>query len=208
MGWAFAAGQIYSTVNDLWLLHRAAVGGKILSDAGWLRIHTAKSGFGCDIRQFRGQKAVRNYGRIQGFSSYVLNLPEQKVFVATLSNCEDDSLEPLVEDLAAIVLGQSYATPKATRHITKSLSTDKLERFIGRFQTGPRTTTQVFRDGADLKVELADRPTVKLIPISESTFLIEATETEVSFPTDADGNIEAITIRGKEGTLQGTRVDR
>jgi CubicO group peptidase (beta-lactamase class C family) len=111
----YAAGGHLSTVGDLHRWYRAIDAGDLLRDET-LRLYMTRvklndgeevdGGLGCTIRRHRGRLAVMKGGELPGFNSFVLILPEEKLFVAILTNLtrREPGTGNLAHRLADIVL--------------------------------------------------------------------------------------------------------
>lgn len=100
----YAAGALQSTVDDLAKWNAAIDSGRLLEQETWGKVFTpfmlldgekTETGYGWGIGNLQDHPAVGHEGKIHGFSSMMIRLPENDVFVAVLSN--DDRLELLTE---------------------------------------------------------------------------------------------------------------
>ncbi len=92
----FAAGGLISTVDDLARWQAALDAGRILSAESRRRMWTpvtlpdgtpTRYGYGWGIWSYEGHAVVEHGGRINGFSTANLRLPDDRIYVAVLSNC-------------------------------------------------------------------------------------------------------------------------
>ena len=112
----YAAGSLLSTVEDLLLWNTALFGGKVISEA-WLEkmttpyeLNDGKApgyAYGLAVRDVRGRHTIAHGGGIFGFSTHALYMPEEKIFVALLSNTTGARSSPttISTQLAAVALG-------------------------------------------------------------------------------------------------------
>ena len=88
----YAAGGLYSTVEDLLKWTRGLFGGKLLPPAGVQRLITpVKDGYGFGVfvqTDSQGRLHVSHTGGIAGFSSALVYYPASRITVVTLSNIE------------------------------------------------------------------------------------------------------------------------
>ena len=108
MSWPYAAGALYSTVEDLARWDRALAAGKLLSAESYAAMFTpgkSSYGYGWFIRDHSGHQEIGHGGGIHGFSTSILRYPKDRVCVVVLSNVIPARIEPLAHDLADIVLG-------------------------------------------------------------------------------------------------------
>lgn len=125
----FAAGALVSTVDDLAAFNRAIASAALLKPETWDRIFTpfvfndgnlSTVGYGWGLGTVKGHAAVAHEGKINGFSSMMIRVPGEKLFVAVLSNddrlhllsrieswFDNNSMACIAGRLAAIALGGS-----------------------------------------------------------------------------------------------------
>lgn len=91
----YAAGALVSTVDDLARWNAAIAAGKLLRPETWRQVftpYTLKNGkttsyaYGWLIGEVKGRQTVEHGGAIPGFSSYLIRLPQEKIFVSVLTN--------------------------------------------------------------------------------------------------------------------------
>jgi len=102
---AFSAGGLLSTADDLQRFTAALEGGALLPPRLKERMFTpvrGDYGLGFQVTRFFDH-AVRNHtGGIGGFSAHIAEYPSDRLFVAVLSNVEDEPVKAMACDLAAL----------------------------------------------------------------------------------------------------------
>jgi hypothetical protein len=180
-------------VDDLTLWDAAVYSDKLLRRESWERVFTpykfaggepSDYAFGWAISKFEGRAIASHTGGIPGFTDYVLHMPEDRVYVAILSNDRTAEVQPeyVARRLAAIAIGKPITDPKVVR-----LAPGRLDEYAGRYQGGDGEITTVRRDGDRLFSQSAGDPEVELFPTSDETFVIKAFDARVSFVKDARG---------------------
>ncbi|NGZ86991.1 serine hydrolase domain-containing protein [Duganella aceris] len=116
MSQPYAAGALVSTVDDLARCDAAISGGKLLKESTWKRAFTpyaltdgtvTKYGYGWEIGKLFGLKIISHSGSISGFNAAVLRIPEDKLYVAVLSNLGvGNDAETAAVQAASIVMSQ------------------------------------------------------------------------------------------------------
>ncbi len=95
-----AAGNIYSTVNDLFIWNKALHGGQFLSSHSYQALSAPAAllggkvfnsngqsyGFGIGLLDYQNEKVLLHGGGIHGFSSMLAGIPSKGVTYITLSN--------------------------------------------------------------------------------------------------------------------------
>ncbi len=201
----YAAGSLLSTVDDLAKWARALEAPGFLSreslETWWKPFRLAKGesvhyGYGWGISDYYGHRVVSHGGGINGFTCHLLWMPEDRVFVAVLTNRNDEKSNPtlVARKLAAAALGKPieektialpqgalseraglYRTPGGARYLVK-LEGDHLvlRRYGDEHPDGGRTRNP----GPN---ERLDRTAAKLLPVSETEFLVESSLTRARF---------------------------
>ena len=115
----YAAGALYSTVEDLLKWDQALYTEKLLPAAakqvmwtpfkenyayGWIVSDPAPALFG-------GHRRLAHTGGINGFSSVIVRLPEPNVTFIVLANNDTANAAMIAHDVAAIYYGQPYTVP-------------------------------------------------------------------------------------------------
>ncbi|WP_414541464.1 serine hydrolase domain-containing protein [Nostoc sp. CCY0012] len=106
----YAAGGLYSTVEDLYRWDRALYTEKLISKSLRDKMFTAFGGFGYGYGWGigkEGDRPVANHtGGVKGFSSYIARYPNDKVVIIVLGNREDVNSGDIGVQLAKIVFGE------------------------------------------------------------------------------------------------------
>jgi len=117
----YAAGSIYSTVEDLYLWDQALYTDKLLSAQskasmykpflgdyayGWVVQNASFKQNGKDIQ------VIRHGGGINGFTTTIVRFPQEKNLIVMLDNTGTGYLDPLSDSIAKILYNQPYEQPK------------------------------------------------------------------------------------------------
>lgn len=189
----YAAGAIVATVDDLAKWDTAIAGGKLLKAASWQRAFTpytladGKStgyGYGWHMSALRGAPMISHGGDINGFKSFALRLPAEKLYVAVL--CNSDSGLVRAQDAAfraaAIALGKPFPDYQAI-----TLSTAALDAWSGTYRSDDGTVRTVRRDGDRFVLQREGRAAVTLQAYSANGFFVPGSLTSVEFSPAAEG---------------------
>jgi len=99
----FAAGDMYSTTNDLARWEQGLYGGKLLRPDSLRRMITpglGHFGLGVLVQQEQGERVIRHTGGIQGFVADLRYYPDKRIAVVVLSNTESKNTLTLSEQLS------------------------------------------------------------------------------------------------------------
>jgi D-alanyl-D-alanine carboxypeptidase len=196
----YAAGGLCSSVDDLALWDAAAYSDKLLKRESWERLftpyklasgETSAYASGWAISKFEGRTIASHTGGIPGFTTYVLHMPEDHVYVAILSNDRTAEVQPeyVARRLAAIAIGKPISEPKIVK-----VDPGVLDKYVGQYQESSVGLTTVRRDGDRLFAQTEGDPEVELFPTSDETFIVRAFDAEISFVKDSQGKITGLTL--------------
>jgi CubicO group peptidase (beta-lactamase class C family) len=205
MSWAGGAGNLYSTVRDLFLWNEALWSGRVLKPesmaAAWTpatlndgrpaEAQGARYGYGWSLSAYRGLELAAHGGGLDGFNAYLLRNPREKWTVAVLSNCLPNvpNLNPyaLATDLTDLYLWETLA-PQAS-YGTVRLEAGSLDDFTGRYDYGAAGVMEVVREGDALFAQLTSQPRFQIFPKSADEFFWKVVEASVAFVRGADGAV-------------------
>ena len=196
----YAAGALVSTVDDLARWDAAITQGKLLAPASWRRAFTpytlagGKStgyGYGWEVRRLQGAQVVGHGGGINGFATYALRLPEEKVFVAVLSNADGGLANPAVvaNKAAALAIGKPFPEFKEI-----ALDAATLERYTGVYEVDKAVTRSFRREGDTLVMQRSGRPPVRLKAYSPTGFFIPGGLEYFEFTSGGQGRAGSVTL--------------
>jgi CubicO group peptidase (beta-lactamase class C family) len=116
-----AAGALYSTVEDLYQWDQALYGTKLLSDAGKTKMFTpglSNYAYGWFVRKVpvgpekAERTVVQHTGNINGFSSLIVRIPEDRTLVVLLNNTGGAPLTSISQGIGDILYGREPQSPK------------------------------------------------------------------------------------------------
>jgi D-alanyl-D-alanine carboxypeptidase len=189
----YAAGSLVSTVDDLARWDAAVSSGKLLKAASWQRAFTPYTlstgsstdyGYGWETGTLRGARMIGHGGGINGFNTYSLRLPAEKLYVAVLSNV-DSGLPPAGEaafKAAAIAVGNPFPDYKEVK-----LDARTLDAYAGVYRIEGKDTRTVRRDGDRLVMQRNGRPPQVLQAYSDTGFFLPNSLLSFEFTRDAQG---------------------
>ncbi len=128
MSQPYAAGSLYSTVEDLYKWDQALYGDKILSAASKEKTFTpgiSDYGYGWTIHKKDGVTTIEHGGGINGFNTLITRNPETKRLIVLLNNAGGAPLSAMAEGIRAILNGKEATMPKtpASKALVKTYET-------------------------------------------------------------------------------------
>jgi CubicO group peptidase (beta-lactamase class C family) len=222
MSQAGGAGEIYSTVGDLFRWNEAIFTGKALRETSLKKAHTpvnmeSKSplggmgksyGYGWLITEKRGLKTISHNGGLDGFSSEILRFPEQKVTIVALANTMTPSGLMVPDEalnLAARLFLWEQMKPQPCVRDTPLPEGVKLGDYTGAFDFGGLGVMR-FRDNkGKLQGKLAAQAWGDLRSSGTDRFGNEAVDATFEFQRDATGKVASVKLVQRGMTLAGKR---
>jgi hypothetical protein len=205
----YAAGGLYSTVEDLFLWDQSLYTDKLISKKSLVAIFTPVKenyGYGWLMGSLFNHQNESHSGSIEGFKSIIARYPNEKASVIILSNIGNVNLSGMTRDFAAMVFGEKYELPKAPlppkERVVAAIKIDSkiLGIYVGQYEF-PMFVLNVTKEGDRLMAQPSSGgPKAELIPESETKFFIREEEgSQFVFASDGSKvtHIEA-TLRGQQ----------
>ena len=175
MSLPYAAGSLYSTVDDLLKWDKALHGGKIVNAESLSKMTTPgmnNYGYGLVIETKDGRKIIGHGGGINGFNTSMLRYQDQGVVAIALANQNTPATQPIADGLARLVLGEDVQ-PRPIRTEIK-LPQSKLDALAGEYEIRPGFVLKVWRDGDRLMTQATNQQPVPASAIGESRFYVRS----------------------------------
>jgi CubicO group peptidase (beta-lactamase class C family) len=203
MSLPYAAGSLYSTVDDLLIWDRALTEGKILTPASRQAMFTDYGnhyGFGWGIKPVAGHEQVSHGGGINGFSTGISRYPKDGVVAIVLANYGGSPSNGIAENLAGLCVG-TWQPPKA---ITLPVAT--LDRYVGAYVLSPTFTLTITRQGDQLISQGTDQPPAPIYASAPGEFFLKIVNAQIKFVQTGDAPATALILHqgGRDRTAPRT----
>lgn len=192
---AFAAGAIYTTVDDLYKWNRAMFAGKVLNATSLKQAYTPFKGYyayGWVIDTANGQKEVSHGGGIFGFTSYISRKLNDETCVILFDNHGSGSLSTIAGNIRAILNNRPYDIPHERKEI--ALDTATLRQYTGQYQLAPNFIITITLENGKLMGQPSGQPKSQLYAEKENFFFLKVVDAQVEFVKGADGKIEKMIL--------------
>jgi CubicO group peptidase (beta-lactamase class C family) len=212
----YAAGSLASSVDDLALWDSALWSNKLLKPESLAKAHKAHVlktgrvtgyGYGWAIGTYEGHRTVEHGGGINGFATYALSLPDDRVFVAILTNGSagpDASPESLAVQMAGIAIGTPVVKPVAI-----SMKPEQLDRYTGVYAINDKEQRFITREGSQLYSQRSGGTRYAIQPLSEMEFFFPGSLSRLVFAPDSSGKIVRVELRPRVGPVEeALRTDK
>ena len=208
--WLFAAGCIYSTVEDLHKWERALSTDALLPrselEAMWSK-DLGEYGYGWQILppspQTLNRSLVLHAGGIPGFSTDLLRYPNEHVTVIILANLNPVGMPEVSRSLSAIVFGEHYAMPPVRR--PHKIDPAIYDTYVGRYEINPAISLDVTREGNQLIVQATGQQRDIAVPESPDTFYSRISPSRLTFVKDDSGKVDRLVIHDPDRDIPAIR---
>jgi CubicO group peptidase (beta-lactamase class C family) len=194
-----ADGSLYFTVEELAKWDEALETRKLISRASYDQIWTpvklnngttAPYGFGWRIAKTdSGHSLLEHGGAWQGFASYIVRYPEDRLTVAVLCNRAGASAGYIARHIAGLYV------PSVAPRLRTAIKVDPaiLSSYSGEYRLEDRFTIKVSVSGDRLETMWLGEKIV-LLPESETDFFQEDSDRTFRFVKDAGGKVTSLII--------------
>lgn len=200
----YAAGALASSVDDLALWDAALYTDRLLKQETLQQAFVphrladgsaTEYGYGWFTGQYAGHRLVAHGGGIHGFLSSGFRLPDDRAFVAVLSNNAGTDPGALAIKIAAWVIGQPIEEPTPVE-----LGREVLARYEGVYQSNVLGEWHIALEDNRLMAQPGQGPRMGLVPFSSTEFFFKDRSLDhLTFVSDANEVVTAFEIRGAIG---------
>lgn len=199
----YAAGSLYSNVDDLLIWERALSDGKILTEASRKAAWTENLnhyGYGWVVDAQDGHPRIWHNGGINGFSTAKARYPSDGLVVMALSNFQASPTTPLVNNLAGLCFG-TYKAPTAI-----ALPASTLDRYVGSYALAPTFILKVYREGDKLMTQATGQGPIAIVATAPGEFYAAGPDAKLSFEQTGEAPATALTLHQGGRDMKAPRV--
>lgn len=207
----YAAGALYSTVEDLLKWDQALYTDRLLPEAARTAMFTpAKDGYayGWGVmtpdRATSGRRQVGHGGGINGFSTMITRVPEDRLAVIVLGNVENVNTGNIARDLVAIAYGRPYQIPAPRSTI--AVRPEILDQYVGRYEITPAFILTVTREGDRLMTQATGQQKIEVYSESETKFFLKVVDAQLTFARDDTGKVTHVTLHQNGRDTKAARL--
>jgi CubicO group peptidase (beta-lactamase class C family) len=197
----FAAGMLYSTVDDLWKWNREILKKHYLPHAleeQALEPLTLNVGnkqnyaMGWGLGRLGKAKVIQHGGAIEGFMSFAMYEPESDLFVCVLSNNMSLNPEGLAYDVAELALDI------ATKDLAiKEMEPSQLDEYVGVYEIGKEDFRVISREGTKMYSQRNESTKFEIVSFDTDAFYFVGSPSRIHFVRDASGKISGMEMHGR-----------
>ncbi|WP_336686470.1 serine hydrolase [Chryseobacterium bernardetii] len=195
----FAAGAMYSTVEDLFKFNESFKTNAILKketiEKMFIPYLNNHYGLGTDTLLKDGKSRVGHDGGGPGYRSRYYRIPEDDICIIAISNSELAYTDNIVPKIENILYKKPYSIPTAAKINPKELK--KLEGIYS------AETTDFYITVVDGQVIFREKgyPAISLFPVSSTLFQFDDNIT-FNFKKDETGQINSLTVKFRDGNIK------
>jgi len=209
----FAAGAIFSTVDDLWKWNEAIFSNKVIKkeslEKAWTPL-TLNSGvkqsygYGWQLAKLDNKKVIAHGGAIDGFLSYALYVPETKIFVVVLCNSMSSPTEEITYRVASLATGIEEKEPSVV-----VLSEKQLAEYTGVYRIKEGDERMISREGTQLYSQRSGGAKTAVFPYGADAFFFKTSLSKIKFIRGENGAVQRLEIDGRDFINPvGTKTDK
>jgi len=209
----FSAGALCSTVRDLVKWHRALVDGRVVGARSYSLMTTADTlnsgakinyGFGLVPGQLSGKRMIGHSGGINGFTTYGMYMPDERLNVIVLSN-SDGGPGPLALNVARAVVGLPIV-PMPKPLVAMQLADSLRDRLSGVYDFGKLVLHVTVEDGRVMaQPDGPGQPKFPLVHLGNLRFGADVDRTLFVTFVNENGKISKAQFTQRGSSLEGTR---
>ncbi|MDO7852043.1 serine hydrolase [Hymenobacter convexus] len=212
----YAAGSLYSTVNDLYKWDQGLYTTQLLTEASkavlfkpfknnyayaWV---ASKAVMAKDTVALLGHS-----GHVNGFGTYLLRAPRDRQLVVVLDNEGGPHVQEVSLDLLRVLYHRPTTGPKPAPAPAKTIAVDAptLAAYVGKYQLSPTFFITVKAEGSQLSAQATGQQPFGLAATAPGRFAVQGVPAEVEFVKNASGAVEKLILHQGGNASPGTKVE-
>jgi D-alanyl-D-alanine carboxypeptidase len=202
MSLPYAAGAIYSCLDDLLAWQRALAAAKPIGHASrdlMFADHGHSYGFAWAIQTQFCRRQYVHAGGINGFSVVLSHYPDDDLTIIVLANIQAAPVQKIARDLAALYFGV-----EEDRWV--ALDAPLLADYVGSYQFAPGRVLHVTQESARLFVETDEHGRQEFLAKDDHTFVGRMIDWEIFFEADGVEQASRAVLRRNGKELSGERI--
>ncbi len=207
----YAAGSIMSTTEDLLKWQNALNNHTLIKKSSYEKaIHGStlnsgehiQYGYGLVEANINGSPSIQHGGGIFGYTTMGIYLPNEKIFVSGLTNCDCKNISATTTAIAAMAIGKPFPDKKDAIE----LSENELNKWVGAYQYDENVIRYITYENGQLFSQREGSTKMEIYPMTKVNFIFDGGTTAYLF-SEKDGKKEVnMTANGE--TLVGIEIDK
>ena len=207
----YAAGSLMSTTEDLLKWQNALNNHTLITKASYEKaIQGSKLnngepityGYGLSNENVNGSPSIQHGGGIFGYTTMGIYLPEEKVFVSGLTNCDCKNITNVTTAIAAMAIGKPFPSKKDAIKLTQA----EQQKWLGAYLFEGDVVRHISLENGQLYSLREGSTKLEIYPMSTTHFIFDGGTTAYEF-SEKDGKKQAaFTTNGT--TIIGIETDK
>ena len=202
----YAAGALYSTTHDLQLWEDALFGGRLLSAVSLKKMTTPflnDYAMGLGVGQSGGHPVISHTGGIEGFSTYLVYYPDERMTIAILGNLNSDAPGRIGAQLTAVAHGETVVLP--AEHHEIAVDPHILASYAGSYELAPGFVLVVTVENGRLMTQATGQPKLPVFAETPTMFFLKVVDAQIEFTKDEKGVVTGMILHQAGRNMPGAR---
>ncbi len=211
---AYGAGNIYSTVEDLYRWDRALSTEQLVKKETLDKIFTeyitmpgaGSYGYGWMIADTDMGRQIFHGGNTMGFTANIARYPEKDLVVVILTNSAYYDTTSLTNALTSIVLDKDYEMPEVLKEIEIE-DPNLYDNYIGKYEFIDGTYINITKIEDKLYAQVTGQNAFEILPLSNNRFFAKDVDIRIEFIKDEEEKITELVLEQLGMTFVCKRVE-
>ncbi|MCF6462001.1 serine hydrolase [Clostridium sp. Cult1] len=211
---AYGAGNIYSTVEDLYRWDRALSTEQLVKKETLDKIFTeyitmpgaGSYGYGWMIADTDMGRQIFHGGNTMGFTANIARYPEKDLFVVILTNSAYYDTTSLTNALTSIVLDKDYEMPEVLKEIEIE-DPNLYDNYIGKYEFIDGTYINITKIEDKLYAQVTSQNAFEILPLSNNRFFAKDVDIRIEFIKNEEEKITELVLEQLGMTFVCKRVE-
>lgn len=177
---SFATGAIYSTVEDLYIFHRALQDHILLTAGSILQAYKkdiGNYGYGWFTDSLYGRQRISHSGSIAGFKAHINRMPSDDACIIVLSNQGNSKVSDIARLAMALLYKQPLPVISATPPIIQ-LPENVLRQYVGSYEIAAQQIIDISLSGSQLIFQIRGDVAYEIQPVKPQLFFFKVFKPE------------------------------
>lgn len=210
---AYGAGNLYSTVEDLYRWDRALNTEEIVKNEtldkifnGYVEVtDTVSYGYGWMLEDTEKGKEIYHGGNTLGFTSNIARYIDEDLSVIVLTNNGYYDVESITKDLSSIVLKKEYNMPVG-HDVIEIDNYDIYNKYEGKYHFLQGTYIEILRVEDSLFAQVTGQGAFEIFPRAIDDFFAKILDASISF-VEEDGEVDMLVFKQLGMEIECFRAD-
>ncbi|MGJ8592368.1 MAG: serine hydrolase [Aquaticitalea sp.] len=207
----YAAGSIMSTTDDLLIWQNALNTYKLIKKESYEKAIQGSTlnngehipyGYGLGEDTINGSPSIQHGGGIFGYTTMGIYLPEEKIFVSGLTNCDCKDITGITTKIAAFAIGKPFPDKKDAIKLTD----DEQKKWVGAYQFNENVVRYITLENGQLFSQREGSTKLEIYPLTAVNFIFENGTTSYLF-SEKNGK-RTVDMKNGGTTESGSETDK